>query len=71
MFLILEGMAFLLRNNYLQLHGLKINTLSQYMMIFVVFFLKEELFIEVYLIYNAVLVLLMLKTLKPILTYNL
>ena len=65
MFLILEGMAFLLRNNYLQLHGLKINTLSQYMMIFVVF-LKEELFIEVYLIYNAVLVLLMLKTLKPI-----
>ena len=69
MFLILEGMAFLLRNNYLQLHGLKINTLSQYM-IFVVF-LKEELFIEVYLIYNAVLVLLMLKTLKPILTYNL
>ena len=39
-------------------------------MIFVVF-LKEELFIEVYLIYNAVLVLLMLKTLKPILTYNL
>ena len=62
-------MAFLLRNNYLQLHGLKINTLSQYM-IFVVF-LKEELFIEVYLIYNAVLVLLMLKTLKPILTYNL
>ena len=31
-----------------------------------IIFLKEELFIEVYLIYKAVLVLFMLKTLKPI-----